>query len=122
MEIYKLWLAWTEEEKATKAARINQYMDSILKQVTSKKEVFDEQAYTSSISQEIKVRYEGYQARLESVLQEGKGMTDLLGLTYMGLNVRLAKIQSKAIEILTAEDTLNNKACLLAKALTEVVL
>jgi len=120
LELFKLWVSWSADERATKLNKIKKYTDSILDTMTSNSDFMDETAYYASISQEKRVRYEMYRAAITPVLLQGKGILELETLTTSGLNYRISLCRDKVINVLISGQSAINKAKLISKMLVEL--
>ncbi len=120
LELFKLWLSYTAEERAVKLKKIQTYTNSILDTMTTNSDFLDEGAYYASISQEKRVRYEMYRGAITPVLLQGKGILDLEMLTTSGLNYRISLCRDKVVAVLASGQSAINRSKLIAKLLVDV--
>lgn len=112
-------LKWNLEERNRFEERMKTISKLLKDAIDNKDESLNEVAYLSNLAWEKKERYNCYKQNTVDILKKAGGISDLLGVSTMGMGLRVQSKKDTIILILIKNLDIDEKSKWVAKELTE---
>ncbi|MDB4330186.1 hypothetical protein N9948_00465 [bacterium] len=114
------YFAWTIAEKIKFNKRMENMATLLEEAMSDKSEAVNEDDYLANVEWEKKKRYESYKTEALIVLERGDGLEGLKLVVSLGMGILIAKKETQIVEALKKDLTVEDKAKLVAKILSNL--